>query len=43
MPPQSVCDPEQVVVQAPIMQAWPAPQAWPQLPQSLLSVVVLAQ
>ena len=43
MPPQMVWDAEQVVVHTPMMQACPAPQAWPQLPQSLLSVVVLTQ
>jgi hypothetical protein len=37
-----VSDP-QVRVQTPPLHVWPAPQALPHVPQSALSVVVLAQ
>ena len=39
---QVVSEP-QVMVQKPLLHTWPAPQVLPQLPQSVLSVAVLAQ
>ena len=43
MPVQAISFIEQVAVQTPLMQASPAAQAFPQVPQLALSVMVLAQ